>query len=361
MAVYLNLDIIVWISKGGTLLIKNKVIIIIPYFGKLPNYFKLWLESVRRNPDLDVLFLSNNNKPNDCPLNVKWIKTSLKNVKQRAQSLVNFPIVLNTPYKLVDYKPLYGAMFLDYIDDYDWWGYGDVDTIWGNLALIINDNNLEKYDKILDLGHLTLLKNTDFMRNLWKQKISGAWTYKDAFKSNLIYHFDEGGGMSFIAQKLNCKIYTEPAGKMSFADIIPNKHYFELAYDQGDGKYAHIFTWKNGNLRGYWIKNNKIQYKDFSYIHLQKRKMTIAEDLHDVNQGFLIIPNAFLLLAGRKINKKLFKKTVICNDKKSEKGVSFISCLVTHFQVSEFKRKGRNRKIPLNGNEVYFKVEEPKY
>ena len=340
---------------------KNQAVIIIPYFGKFPNYFKLWLKSVEKNPMIDVMLFTNNSKPIHCPKNVKWINMTFKDVQKRAQKLVDFSIKLNRPYKLCDYRPAYGLIFKDYLNEYAWWGWGDIDTIWGNLRIIINDKNLAKYDKLLDLGHLTLLKNNDYMNNLWRKIVKGAWTYNDCFKSDLPFHFDEGGGMSFIAQKSKCRVYSEPAGKMSFADIIPNNRYFELAYDQGDGKLAHIFTWKDGILKGYWIKNNEIHSREFSYIHLQKRKMIIDNSLHDINQGLLIIPNIFLPLTNEKINKSLFKKVVIPDDKRSTNKHLFINRVITHFRFSKFKREGRNRRIPLNGNEVYFKVEKPKY
>ncbi|WP_430521799.1 DUF6625 family protein [Lactobacillus gallinarum] len=35
---------------------KNRVVIIIPYFGKFPNYFNFWLKSALENKDFDFLF-----------------------------------------------------------------------------------------------------------------------------------------------------------------------------------------------------------------------------------------------------------------------------------------------------------------
>ena len=73
---------------------RKKVVIIIPYFGKLPNYFSLWLESVRNNPQINVIFLTDNDKLLNCPSNVNWIVTTLSAVKARAQKLIDFPIKL---------------------------------------------------------------------------------------------------------------------------------------------------------------------------------------------------------------------------------------------------------------------------
>lgn len=338
----------------------EKVAIIIPYFGTLPNYFDLWLESVRENEFINVFFFSNNNKPINCPSNIHWKRTSFCDVKKKIQSLFDFSIVLDTPYKLVDYKPTYGIVFEKYIENYEWWGWGDIDTIWGNLSLIINENTLKKYDKILDLGHLTLMKNNYKMKNLWKEKVLGAWTYEDAFKSNMIYHFDEGGGLAFIAQKAKCKVYSEKPNEMNFADILPYKYDFELAYNQKEKNIPHIFTWKNGILIGYWIQNNKMYSKEYAYIHLQKRRMELQLKSKKYNQGFIIIPNRFIPY-DKKITTNLILK--FQNNQgltNPTKKISFASFL-NYLEYTKFKLKSKKRHIPINGNEVYFKIEKPKY
>lgn len=343
--------------------LSQKVAIIIPYFGKLPNYFELWLESVKRNANIDIFFFTNNFKLKNCPPNVHWVVTTFTEVKNRAQKIIEFPISMNTPYKLVDYKPLYGMMFYEYIKEYDWWGWGDIDTIWGRLDIIVNDQNLKKFDKILDLGHLTLMRNTCFMNNLWRKKVSGAWSYKDAFNSNLIFHFDEGGGMAFIAKKSGCRIYSEKPNSMNFADILPFQNEFKLAYKNDDA--SNIFTWNNGKLTGYQIKEDKIFSKEYAYIHLQKRKMNISISINDIRKGFLIVPNSFLPLINRKITKNdiLNLKNVALYSRKSKKEnkKNLISRIKHFIQVKIFKFQSKKNKIPLNGNEVYFEVEKPKF
>lgn len=39
----------------------NRIVIIIPYFGKFNNYFKFWLESARANQDVDFPVFTDNN------------------------------------------------------------------------------------------------------------------------------------------------------------------------------------------------------------------------------------------------------------------------------------------------------------
>lgn len=83
---------------------KNQVAVVIPYFGEFPNYFNLWLSSVEKHPQIDVILFTTNNKPECCPKNIKWVNMTFKEVQKRAQKLVNFSINLNRPHKLCDYR-----------------------------------------------------------------------------------------------------------------------------------------------------------------------------------------------------------------------------------------------------------------
>lgn len=62
-------------------------------------------------------------------------------------------------YKLCDFKPMYGVIFSDYLHQYDLGGMCDVDMIFGSLKTFLNDDILSKFDKIYQLGHLTLYRN----------------------------------------------------------------------------------------------------------------------------------------------------------------------------------------------------------
>lgn len=152
---------------------RQRIAFIVPYFGKLPNYFKFWNQSTKANKNVEIFFFTDIEEPENIGDNFHWVKMTFEEVRQRAQKLVDFKISLNEPYKLVDFKPAYGAMFGDYIKDYSYWAFGDIDTIWGDLNIILDRVN-EGYDKLLDLGHLTIIKNNDQMNYLWKKHVSSA-------------------------------------------------------------------------------------------------------------------------------------------------------------------------------------------
>ena len=62
----------------------KKIILIMAYFGKLPNYFPIWLESVRNNPTVDFMFISDCIEETELPKNVKLLNISGEDFKRRA-------------------------------------------------------------------------------------------------------------------------------------------------------------------------------------------------------------------------------------------------------------------------------------
>lgn len=113
----------------------KKVLYIIPYFGKFPTLFPLWLESCRYNPTINWIIFTDDKTVYDYPDNIKVIYTTFREIRKKIQELYDFPISLEKPYKLCDYKVAYGDMFSNYIDGYD---FGDIVmlTCYGEIYVV---------------------------------------------------------------------------------------------------------------------------------------------------------------------------------------------------------------------------------
>ena len=75
------------------------------------------------------------------------------------------------PYKLTDLKPFIGAVHEEELKEYDFWSFGDLDLVYGDLGMLVNEKNLNKYDVLTThnyhiAGHFTLCRNNDYYRNL---------------------------------------------------------------------------------------------------------------------------------------------------------------------------------------------------
>lgn len=275
----------------------KSIVIIIPYFGKFPNYFDLWLKSCSYNTSVNWLIYTDQNKSDyDVPDNVRFIKTTLGEIKDRASRVMGFEVALDRPYKLCDFKPSYGLIFSEDISEYDYWGYGDVDLIYGNIRKFLTDDILSGHDRILVGGHLSLMRNEDSLNRVFMNKFDGCYYYKDIYTSPKSYTFDEFGpnGEAYfsISKKSGLKIFN----KKLYADI---KYYYKrLLCDYGgpieERRIEHkkkkvYFEFSEGKLLQHWGKDEANQ-KEVLYIHLQKR---IMEQNCNNFERFYIYPNEF--------------------------------------------------------------------
>lgn len=168
----------------------KSIIIIIPYFGRLPNYFQLFLNSCKTNETVDWLIVTDNTENYLYPHNVNVIHMTFSELQDRVQNLFDFDVSLDKPYKLCDLKPAYGYIFSEYITGYDYWGHGDCDLIYGDLRKFLTDAVLS-YDKVFDLGHLSLYRNCKEINEMFMKPLDGIEYYKEVFSSPLSFNFDE--------------------------------------------------------------------------------------------------------------------------------------------------------------------------
>ena len=166
-----------------------KIAQIIPYFGTWPDWIDLYLYSCSRNPMVDFIIYS------DCPTdklsrysNVKIIRTTVSEYECLVSSRLGIEYRLNSAYKLTDLKPFLGAIHSHELKQYEFWSFGDIDLCYGNLSIVLSEKNLRKYDLITThcyhiAGHLTVVKNNDYYRNLcfkipeWQTKITESKHY----------------------------------------------------------------------------------------------------------------------------------------------------------------------------------------
>ena len=97
----------------------KKCVLILPYFGKFNNYFPLFLKSCAENPSYTWMIFTDDEFNYECPQNVHIIKCTLRDIIKVANNKFGFKVVLDSPYKLCDYKPAYGFLFEEYIRDFE--------------------------------------------------------------------------------------------------------------------------------------------------------------------------------------------------------------------------------------------------
>jgi hypothetical protein len=157
---------------------QKNISIIIPYFGKLPALARYYFLSCAHNSDIDFLFFTDQRFSFELPENVQLFDFKLKDFNKLASQKLGLNIKLRYPYKLCDFKPLYGHIFEEYLQESNFWGYTDLDMIFGQINLFVTDEILSKYDIITAredgfAGNFTLFRNTT--ENKFLYRLSDNW------------------------------------------------------------------------------------------------------------------------------------------------------------------------------------------
>lgn len=275
-------------------MMKSKINFIVPYFGKFPNYMQLFLNSCAYNPEFSWTIITDNLKSYEYPDNVRVMHKGFGEVKRIVQEKFDFKVALDKPYKLCDMKPMYGYLFPELNEGFDFWGYCDVDMILGNLGRFITEEMLT-YDKIFTLGHMTIMRNTSKMNELFKVPLGGKPYYKEVLLSEKSYNFDEDFigrlNINSICRQENIAIWEESI----IADIYTKSSDFRRVTENGfEKKSRNYYVWDRGNLYRRIQHGKTWDTEEYMYIHLQKRNMTV--NVPENEKTYKIIPNKFCRL-----------------------------------------------------------------
>lgn len=287
----------------------KKCIFVLPHFGKFKNYFPLFLKSCEKNPEFSWLLVTDNTQPYTYPDNVKVVKMTFDEMQRKIQERFKFPISLDHPYKLCDYKPAYGYIFEDMIREYEWWGHCDSDVILGNLSEILPPLFAEKYDKIFAAGHMTIYRNTqENNRRFMKTENGNSW-FRRAFTTPGICWFDEdywtetykNENVHHIFLRDHAKVYQTDR---CFGVLQFRTQFCRAKYAEGTGRFPvqpyekALFVWDDGALkRIVKEENGDLRTESLLYIHLQGRTMRYKEAV-GASSLIQIYPNGF-----RSLNK----------------------------------------------------------
>lgn len=160
------------------------VLIIIPWFGPWPAWMRFFIKSCRWNPTVDWLLFSDAPPPEDLPPNLRVVTTSFEDYRALAASRLGIKPAWTEAYTLCDLKPTWGFIHPSEIAGYDYWGFGDLDVIYGDLRrfytpeVLVHDV-ISAHEHIVS-AHFALLRTTPSMVSAfqqiprWKARLSSA-------------------------------------------------------------------------------------------------------------------------------------------------------------------------------------------
>ncbi|WP_068816599.1 DUF6625 family protein [Phormidesmis priestleyi] len=313
----------------------NKIALVNCYMGTLPNYFQLFLDSAVRNPDIDFYIFNDETEKINVSHNVKIIPLSLGEFNKLASSKLELSIGVthNHGYKLCDLKPAYGVIFEDYLRGYDFWGYCDIDIIWGKVTNFVTPEVLSSHDVITVekthlAGHFTLFRNSGITIDLFRQTED----YKKVFADiNRAYWFDESCkrfGRYYPIQEL-----IDSAQTVSMYDIVMElsqkkqlrlfmkyviREYpdpFRFVYRNGILEDSNVYLGLDENGHGYFKElDTKEQFMYFHLYHVKSdwrfyisQLDRLPSEFHVTSAGIIPgAPNDLISVNKWRIQKILF-------------------------------------------------------
>lgn len=277
----------------------NKIRIIIPYFGKLPEFFPYFLMTAKRNHKIDFLIYTDQDFEKFLELeatNISFVNISFKELKQKVQSKFDFKISLETPYKLCDYKVAYGLIFDEELKEYDYWGFCDTDVLLGDVYQFLEKHDFfsQDYARYGLLGHLQIYKNDKQVNSIFMTGVGMKYRldYRNVFTINPNFIFDEEEGVQKLFEKSGLKQLQD-----KYFDDIDISHFSFREYDESNPRRLYFWSNKNG-LESINLVDGEIVVKRPLYAHFQKRMIQCPE--FELVDSFYVIPNK--LVVGDKIS-----------------------------------------------------------
>lgn len=238
---------------------RHRIAVLLIYFGRLPWYFRFFQHSCAHNPHVDFILFTDASTGESLPPNLIVIPSSLGEIRKMASEKLGFPVALESAYKLCDFRPAFGLLFEDVLKDYEFWGHGDVDVIYGNIRAIITDTILDSYDiisvrKEFITGFFALYRNNEVNRYLFRQSRD----YQKIFRDRTHYCFDECNfnhvplkkGKSVFELKAEIQCATYVVKKLQLCSAV-RAYFGTLVVEELVGG----LRWSNGEL---YYKENPI-------------------------------------------------------------------------------------------------------
>ena len=272
--------------------------VVVNYFGNPPHVFPLWLDSCGCNEGIKWLFFTDIDMSKyHVPANMVVIPCDFKWMKSRIQSKFSYPVRYSRPWDFCALKPLIGTIFAEELGGADFWGWSDIDMLYGDLSPVIRLAE-DGYDKIMPNGHFSIIRNTkDLNRFIMEHPCTRKAVAEDEYGLSC---YDERDFRFTVMYDYGARQASEV---VPYIHLYPRWGHFKFNVSHAasrtlglrdDQDCPVIFTWQNGHLLGHFAQSGKaVRTLELAYVHFFKRNIGRSVDrlLPTKQEGYLIVPN----------------------------------------------------------------------
>jgi hypothetical protein len=254
--------------------VQHSIVMLIPYFGKWPVWFNFFIETCKWNRQVDWYFITDCEPAQNIGKNIFFLYHSYSEYISFIKERLKIRFDPKDAYKLCDIKPCLGFLHKDQIEGYDFFGFCDIDVIFGNIANIYTEELLSKSNVLsthphVVSGHFTLLRNTKRYREAFR--VIKGW--EELLERPHHIALDENRftrvflGKSRLRFAANHLPWINPYW---WGRVFVERHSTILApWPWHDGSMDHPmhWFWKNGRLT-----NDRDGDREFLYLHFMNLK-----------------------------------------------------------------------------------------
>lgn len=235
---------------------RSSIIFIIPYFGQWPFWMPFFIESCRWNKDVNWLLLGDCAELTDLPQNVTHRKISFSGYCAFISSRLGFPFAPERAYKLCDLKPALGFIHASDVAGYDYWGFSDLDLIYGDLRSYFTEEKLAKYDFFSTherrvAGHLCVMRN----ERKWAELFMRIPNYQRRVQDAKNHALDEGAFTRLFLWRKNFPMplfnllgFFNPLRRRAQFEEVYSTPNASRAWTDGSMNFPNCWYWQDGNL-----------------------------------------------------------------------------------------------------------------
>lgn len=233
------------------------------------------MESCRFNASIHWIFYTDCGALENCPPNVDIKSVTFSQYYLLVSQKLDIDFKPLHPYKLCDIRPAYGLIHENDLSKYDFWGYGDIDLVYGNIRQFLTAERLAAKDvfsthSTRTSGHFCLIRNCEDLKFAF-QKIP-KWRQKFAMQQHLA--MDEKDFSKLFLRHKNSPRWIKKLAAMM--DPWLKRAEFTEAYStpnaripwiDGRNDFPKKWIWENGIL-----KNDQNGEREFMYFHFYRWK-----------------------------------------------------------------------------------------
>jgi hypothetical protein len=301
--------------------VAKRIVKIVPYFGRWPEWINFYIESIKANPSVDWIIYTDCPDPQNRADNLTLKQMSFSDYKALVSDRLGIDFHPDNPYKLCDLKPMLGFLHEQEIAAYDYYAYGDIDVIYGDIRRFYTDELLSRYEMLTThfewvAGHFTLFENSWKMRNVFR-RIQG---WQEMLEDPEYLSLDEKEMTSlFLGNRLKkrqtlrrrLKRFLNPYQRNALFNETHASILAPRPWHDGNREHPQVWYWRDGKLT-----NARDGERQFLYLHFMNFKSNrylpepynsepsawmkldsiIGMEQSDLSRGFQISPQGFQAL-----------------------------------------------------------------